>query len=104
MKLGVITVLYQNLPLEAVLDKVKAMGIEAVEIGTGNYPGDAHCKPDELLAEPAKARAFRKAVEDRGMVISGLSQHGNPVHPDPDFRERDRAVWDSTVRLAELLE
>ena len=25
------------------------------------------------------------------MIISGLSQHGNPLHPDPDFRARDRA-------------
>jgi sugar phosphate isomerase/epimerase len=91
-------------PFEEALDRFAEMGLEAVEIGTGNYPGDAHCNPDELLADAAKAKAFRKAVEDRGMIISGLSQHGNPIHPDPGFRERDRAVWSSTVRLAELLE
>jgi sugar phosphate isomerase/epimerase len=91
-------------PFEEALDRFAAMGLEAVEIGTGNYPGDAHCDPDELLADPARATAFRKAVEDRGMIISGLSQHGNPLHPDAGFRERDRAVWEKTVRLAELLE
>jgi sugar phosphate isomerase/epimerase len=104
VKLGVFTVLYRDRPFEETLDRVAEMGIEAVEIGTGNYPGDAHCKPEELLADPAKAAAFRKAVEDRGMIISGLSQHGNPIHPDPAFRERDRAVWSSTIRLAEILE
>jgi sugar phosphate isomerase/epimerase len=104
VKLGVFTVLYRDRPFEEALDRFAEMGLEAVEIGTGNYPGDAHCKPDELLADGSKARAFRKAVEDRGMIISGLSQHGNPLHPDPDFRARDRAVWDKTVRLAELLE
>ena len=104
MKLGVFTVLYRDLPFEEALDRFAAMGLEAVEIGTGNYPGDAHCKPGELLADPTKAKAFRKAVEDRGMVISGLSQHGNPLHPDADFRGRDRSVWDETIRLAELLE
>ena len=104
MRLGVFTVLYRERPFEEALDRFVEMGLEAVEIGTGNYPGDAHCHPDELLADPAKAKAFRRAVEDRGMIISGLSQHGNPIHPDPDFRERDRAVWSSTIRLAELLE
>ena len=104
MRLGVFTVLYRDRPFEEALDRFAEMGLEAVEIGTGNYPGDAHCNPDELLADAAKATAFRKAVEDRGMIISGLSQHGNPIHPDPGFRERDRAVWRSTVRLAELLE
>jgi sugar phosphate isomerase/epimerase len=104
VKLGVFTVLYRDLDFEEALDRLAAMGVEAVEVGTGNYPGDAHCKPDELLADPAAARAFKDAVESRGLMISGLSQHGNPVHPDPSFRERDRKVWDSTIRLAEVLE
>ena len=104
MKLGVFAVLYSGLPFEQALDKVKDMGVEAVEIGTGNYPGDAHCKPDELLADAKKARAFKEAVESRDLVISALSQHGNPIHPDPEFARKDREVWDKTVRLAEVLE
>jgi sugar phosphate isomerase/epimerase len=104
VKLGVFSVLYRDLAFEDALDRLAGMGVEAVEIGTGNYPGDAHCKPDELLADPGAAKAFKDAVERRGMVISGLSQHGNPVHPDESFRERDRKVWESTVRLAEVLE
>jgi sugar phosphate isomerase/epimerase len=104
VKLGVFTVLYQDLPFEEMLDKVAAVGLDAVELGTGNYPGDAHTRPDELLADPAKAKALRGAVESRGLIISALSQHGNPVHPDPEFAKRDRAVWDKTIRLAEALE
>lgn len=104
MKLGVFTVLYADLPLEQMLDKVAGMGLDAVELGTGNYPGDAHCRPAELLGDPAKAKDLRRAVESRGLMISALSQHGNPVHPDPEFAKRDREVWENTVRLAEVLE
>jgi sugar phosphate isomerase/epimerase len=104
MKLGVFTVLYRDLPFEQMLDKVVELGLDAVELGTGNYPGDAHCKPDELLADPQKAKAYKRAIESRGLVISGLSQHGNPVHPDAAFRARDRETWEKTVRLAEMLE
>jgi sugar phosphate isomerase/epimerase len=104
MRLGVFTVPYSKLPFEEALDRFREMGIDAVEVGCGNYPGDAHCKPAELLADDRRATAFRKAVERRGMIISALSQHGNPVHPDAEFRARDRRVWEDTVRLAERLE
>ena len=52
MKVGVFTVLLADRPLEEALDYVKEVGCEAVEIGTGGYPGDAHCKPKELLGDP----------------------------------------------------
>jgi sugar phosphate isomerase/epimerase len=104
VKLGVFTVLFGDLPFEEMLDKVVELGLDAVELGTGNYPGDAHCKPDELLADPQAAKTYKRAIEERGLIISGLSQHGNPVHPDAAFPERDRATWEKTIRLAEVLE
>jgi sugar phosphate isomerase/epimerase len=104
MRVGVFTVIYAELPLEAALDRLAELGVQAVELGTGNHPGDAHAKPDELLADPARARALREAVASRGMVISALSQHGNPLHPDRDVAARAHAVWRRTLALAELLE
>jgi sugar phosphate isomerase/epimerase len=104
MKLGVFTVLLGDIPFEPMLDKVAAMGIEAVEIGTGNFPGNAHCDPDQLLQEPARLSAFRRAVEERGLVISALSQHGNPVHPDAVAAAAAHETWRKTLRLAEALE
>ena len=43
MKLGVLTVLYHALAVEEALDELADLGVEAVEFGTGNYPGNAHC-------------------------------------------------------------
>ena len=104
MKLGVFTVLYQQLPFEEMLDKVAELGLDAVELGTGNYPGTHHCDPKVLLGDAAKQKEFRRAIDSRGLTISALSQHGNPVHPDPDFARRDRETWQDTIRLAEALE
>jgi sugar phosphate isomerase/epimerase len=104
VKLGVFTVLYQDLPLEQMLDKVAEMGVEAVELGTGNYPGNKHCDPDQLLEDPAKVKALKKAVEDRGLTISALSCHGNPLHPDKKFAKESHETWRKTVLLAEQLE
>ncbi|MBD0329577.1 MAG: sugar phosphate isomerase/epimerase [Thermoleophilia bacterium] len=104
MKLGVFTVLYSGLPLEEALDRLAALGVEAVELGTGNYPGSAHADPDELLADGRRATALRAAVADRGLEISALSQHGNPLHPDDDGARASHETWRKTLRLAETLE
>lgn len=100
MKLGVFTVLFADLPLEAALDRVASLGLDAVELGTGNYPGNAHCDPGELLADASKQRALLAAVEERGLVISALSCHGNPLHPDESFARSSHETWRQTARLA----
>ncbi|HEX7117425.1 MAG TPA: sugar phosphate isomerase/epimerase [Longimicrobiales bacterium] len=103
MKLGVFTVLFGDKPFEEMLDAVAGLGLDAVEIGTGAYPGDAHCKPDELLRSESKLRAFRDAVERRGLTISALSCHGNPVHPREAVAREHHTVFEQTVELARQL-
>jgi len=49
MKLGVFNPLFSQRSLVDTLDYIKSLGLEAIEIGTGNFPGDAHCPVDELL-------------------------------------------------------
>jgi sugar phosphate isomerase/epimerase len=103
MKLGVFTALYQSLPFEEMLDKLANMGVETIELGTGNYPGNHHCNPEELLSSPEKTRSFLKAIESRNLTISGLSCHGNPLHPNKEVANQAHQVWRNTVLLAERL-
>ncbi|MCK4299216.1 MAG: sugar phosphate isomerase/epimerase [Planctomycetes bacterium] len=103
MKLGVFTVLFGQQSLEEALDYIVKSGLQAVEIGTGNYPGDAHCPLDELLRSKAKARAWKKKITSRGLVISALSCHGNPLHPNKGFAKQNHDTWRKTVRLAEMI-
>ncbi|MET1014357.1 MAG: sugar phosphate isomerase/epimerase, partial [Paenisporosarcina sp.] len=51
MKLGVFTVLFSDKNIDEMLSYVSSKGIEAIELGTGGYPGDAHCKVYELLSD-----------------------------------------------------
>ena len=83
MKVGVLTVLYHDLPLEEALDRIAALGVRTVELATGNYVGNAHADPEALLADAGALGRLRGALDSRGMAISALSQHGNPLHPDP---------------------
>jgi sugar phosphate isomerase/epimerase len=82
------------------LDRVVALGLDAVELGSGGYPGDRHCRPAELLADRAARARFQAAFEERGLAISALSCHANPLHPDPDEAEVADARFRDSVRLA----
>jgi sugar phosphate isomerase/epimerase len=55
VKVGVFTPLLSHLPLAEVLKKPQHHHIDTVELGTGNYPGDAHCKLEMLDDAPARA-------------------------------------------------
>ena len=104
MKLGVLTVLYQKLSRRDALDRIAELGIDAVEFGTGNYPGNHHCDPDTLLEEETARRELKEDVDSRGLVISALSCHGNPLHPDEATASGAHETWRSTARLANALE
>jgi sugar phosphate isomerase/epimerase len=102
MRVGVFTPLLSQLPLPAVLKKLAALHIDTVELATGNYVGDAHCKLS-MLENPAALAEFQKVLADHGAKISALSCHGNPLHPEKDFAKHDREVSRKTILLAEKL-
>ncbi len=103
MKIGALSAAWSAQPLEEVLDYFASCGLQTIEIGTGNYPGTAHCDPAELNSSKTKREAFVKAVEDRGMAISALSCHGNPLHPNKEVAEAAHNAWRDTVKLAEKI-
>jgi sugar phosphate isomerase/epimerase len=103
MRIGVFSVLYQNFPYEQALDKIAAAGASAVEIGTGGLPGSHHCNVDELLASAEKRAAYLKAAESRGIIISALSCHWDPISPDAQIARESDVVFRKTVQLAEKL-
>ena len=103
MKIGVFTALFAQKKYEETLDYLCQCGVEAVEIGTGNYPGNPHCDTDALLASAAKRKEFLRALESRGMILSALSCHGNPLHPDRKYAASNHQVHRKTVQLAEKL-
>ena len=102
MRVGVFTPLLSQVSLSQVLKKLAALHINTVELGTGNYPGDAHCKLAMLENSTALAE-FQRVLADHGANISALSSHGNPLHPDQARAAHDRDISRKTILLAEKL-
>ena len=102
--IGVFDPVYADLGLDEMLATVSGLGLEAMEIGTGGYPNNHHCPVDDLLADPAKLRGWKKKFDDHNILVATLSCHGNPVHPDSKIAARDAQTFRKTVLLAEKLD
>lgn len=103
MKIGIFTALFGDKSRAETLDIVKAEGIEAVEFGAGAYPGSAHIEVEKLLGSKAERDKLMKDVESRGLTISAISVHGNPIHPVKAIADDHHNVFVSAVKLASML-
>jgi sugar phosphate isomerase/epimerase len=105
MKLGVFTPVFGGVSVGEMLAKIRALKhVEAIEIGTGGWPGSDHIDVDALLADKTRAADYRKMLTDAGLTISALSCHGNPIHPDRATAKMYDDQFRKTVRLAGMLE
>lgn len=102
MKLGLFTALFTDLSLEEVIQRVRPLGIEALEFATGNYGAPTFVHPD-WLDQPDRLRDLRHKLDDAGLIISALGCGGNVLHPDPQVGPQHAATHRRTVLLAEAL-
>ncbi|MDH3650479.1 MAG: sugar phosphate isomerase/epimerase, partial [Saprospiraceae bacterium] len=103
MKLGMLTVMMDDQPLEKVLDLMQEYKMESVEFYSGAMFPNSHCNPEELLSSNAKLTEFKKLIADRRLEISALSCHGNPLHPNSKIGPVHAESIRQSILLAEQL-
>ena len=101
MKIGMVSDSLAHLPFEAMLDAARALGVEGIEVNTGNWSAAPHLDLAGLLGSASARRAFLSAFEARGLTLIALNANGNQLHPTEG--ERQSAVLHDTLRLAGLL-
>lgn len=104
MKIGIVSTAFAQWNLHDTLEYCQQLGINAIEIGCGGYPGNAHCHVEELLSEPQKMQEYKKMFRDSGIDISAFACHGNPIHPDTERAKRDHEIYLRTLEIAEEME
>jgi len=103
MKLGVFIAAFASMEFEAVLDYVASVGVNAIEIPVGGYVGDAHLKPAHMLNDEAGCRELKAKIAARGLSVSALSAHANPLHPNPTIGQPHREAIKNGILMAEKL-
>jgi sugar phosphate isomerase/epimerase len=100
IRIGVFDTAFRDLSTEQLIEQVKELKLEAVEIGSGNDPGNVHCNREVLLSDDVKRRDYVALFEKNGLIISAFSCHGNPVHPNTDKARREDRVYRESIDLA----
>ncbi len=103
MKLCVLTVPYNKLTLEETLKTLSERGVQAVELGAGGYPSQAHLNVKELLADDKKINEVKSLCERYDIEIAALACHGNPVHPDKAIADKFHNEFIDAILLCEKL-
>ncbi|HYU19857.1 MAG TPA: sugar phosphate isomerase/epimerase [Chloroflexota bacterium] len=100
MKIGLFTDGLAHLPFHDALDLAASLGLQAVEIGTGNFSPARHCDLEAMLSSAGERRRFLDALESRDLTLSALNCSGNPLHPDEAKAASARDVVKRTMALA----
>lgn len=103
MQIGLVTDSLGKLNFTEMLDWCAASGIEAVELGTGNFSSAPHCSLSALLDSEAERRSLLDALAARNLTLSALNCSGNILDGDEGRRTRSQRIFFDTLKLAQLL-
>ena len=84
MKLGVYNAILHDRPLEEAIKVIADLGLNGIEINSGGFLPPVHIPEiDEIITDPAAAKAYLARFDGTGVEIAGLNCNGNPLHPNP---------------------
>jgi sugar phosphate isomerase/epimerase len=102
MKAGLVTDILGYMSFEEMLDTCAELGLEALELGCGNWSKAPHVDLDGLLESAEKRARFLDAIQSRGLEIAALNCSGNQLEPTEEGKAHAEVV-EKTFKLAGLL-
>ena len=103
MDIGVLTVPLGGESIDDAAAYLEEIGVEAIELGVGGWPGEDHIDRGEYLDDDRAQAELAELLGDHGLRISALATHNNPLHPDEERAdEADRELREA-IELADQL-
>jgi sugar phosphate isomerase/epimerase len=99
MKLGVMGALFSGMQLDEALDYCQKVGLRAIELPAGGYPGDPW-KLGGIHKNKKALGELKRKLADRGLEVEGIAVHGNPVHPNARIARNHLEAHRNAVLLA----
>lgn len=103
MKLGVMAALFTGMKFDDALDYCADVGLDAIELPVGAYPGAPFFNPKQVNGSTKLQNEIKAKLKDRDLELSGLAVHGNPVHPAKAHAKKDHDQFRTAVQLAPKL-
>jgi len=104
MDIGVLTVPFGDESLDDTFDYLSEIGVGAVELGCGGFPGDDHLPRSRYLNDEDARADLHATLDEYDLRVSALATHNNPLHPDEQRAEEADTELREAVRLADQLD
>jgi sugar phosphate isomerase/epimerase len=103
MKLGAYTAVLHDQPIAEVLGLLRDLGLESAEINSGGFLPAPHLPIAEIRASQDARDEYLGQFSAAGITLTALNCNGNPLHPDPQVRDKHGQDVRDAIELAALL-
>jgi sugar phosphate isomerase/epimerase len=103
VKLGAYTAVLHDRPIAEALDVLRDLGLTSAEINSGGFLPAPHLPIADLRASQDARHDYLGLFCAAGITLTALNCNGNPLHPDPEVREKHGQDVRDAIELAALL-
>lgn len=98
MRIGLIMDGLSEVSLSEALDTAAAVGVEVVELPTGNWSSAPHIDLAELMSDASARKRLQDDISSRGLRVESFNCSGNQFHPKHGAAHAK--VVEDTIRLS----
>ncbi|HZA80055.1 MAG TPA: sugar phosphate isomerase/epimerase [Actinomycetes bacterium] len=103
MKLGAYTACLHDQPLPEALATLRDLGLDSAEVNSGGFLPAPHLPIEQVRASRAAREEYLGQFAEAGITLTALNCNGNPLHADPEVRDKHGNDVREAISLAALL-
>jgi sugar phosphate isomerase/epimerase len=103
VKLGAYTACLHDKPIAEALEILRDLGLDSAEINCGGFLPAPHLPIEDVRTSQDARDEYLELFASTGVTLTALNCNGNPLHPDPQVREKHGNDVREAISLAALL-
>ena len=103
MKLGAYTACLHDQPIAEALQTLRGLGLDSAEINSGGFLPAPHLPIEQIRASRDAREDYLGLFQQAGVTLTALNCNGNPLHPDPEVRDKHGQDVLDAIELGALL-
>ncbi|WP_214366885.1 sugar phosphate isomerase/epimerase family protein [Pseudonocardia sp. H11422] len=103
MKLGAYTAVLHDKPVAEAVAILADLGLDSAEINSGGFLPAPHLPIADIRASQGAREDYLGLFASNGVTLTALNCNGNPLHPDPEVREKHGQDVRDAIEIGALL-
>ena len=103
MKLGAYTAVLHDRPITEALEVLRDLGLTSAEVNSGGFLPAPHLPIADIRASQDARDEYLGHFAAAGITLTALNCNGNPLHPDPEVRDKHGRDVHDAIELGALL-